>query len=110
MKFCNSVSFAGDTTTFVSGKNLQFLYKKINEDLKRLNKWFIGNSLSLNIEKSNYILFRTKNKRTNHIPFGGKIEVGGKEIKKVTSIKFLGVFIDEYLEWNIHVKYLVLIW
>ena len=65
LKFCSCVSFADDTTVFASGGNIKFLFKKkVNEDLKRLNLWFVSNSLSLNVEKSNYILFRMKSKKT----------------------------------------------
>jgi hypothetical protein len=104
LKFCNSVIFADDTTIFISGKNLRFLYRKLNEDLKRINNWFDSNLLTLNVEKSNYILFKTINKRVN---YNGKVEIGGKEIKKVTNVKFLGVFLDEHLNWNLQVKHIL---
>ena len=104
LKFCNSVIFADDTTIFVSGKNLKFLYRKLNEDLKRLSNWFNSNLLTLNAEKSNYILFRTKNKQ---IDYSGKVMIDGNEIRRVSSTKFLGVLLDEYLDWNLHVKTLL---
>lgn len=97
LKFSNCVTFADDTTIFISGNNLKFLYRKINEDLKQLGDWFDSNSLTLNADKSKYILFRTKRKEINYT---GKIVLGGKEINRVQHIKFLGVTIDEYLEWD----------
>jgi hypothetical protein len=104
MKFCSSVVFADDTTVYISGNNLKFLYRKMNEDLKHLTKWFDNNSLSLNVQKSCYILFRTKNKNPD---FKGKIKVGNMDIKQVSHTKFLGVIIDEYLDWNMHIKHLL---
>ena len=104
LKFCSCVSFADDTTVFASGRNIKFLFKKVNEDLKRLNLWFVSNSLSLNVEKSNYILFRMKSKKIN---CNNKIEIGGKEIRNVRDTKFLGVVIDENLDWNSHVKHML---
>ena len=79
MKFCNSVIFADDTTIYVTGNNIKFLYKKINEDLCEIVQWFNSNSLSLNIEKSNYILFKPKNKKPN---CNGNIKLEGQELKK----------------------------
>lgn len=89
---------------FVTGRNLRFLYIKINDDLANLSQWFKNNSLSLNIEKSSYIVFSTKNKRIN---YNSKIEIDGKEVKRVFSTKFLGIYIDKYLDWDIHINYLL---
>ena len=105
MKFCNSVIFADDTTIYVTGNNIKFLYKKMSEDLSKLEEWFNSNSISLNIEKSNYILFKPKNKKPN---CNGNIKLEGQELKKVTYTKFLGVHIDENLDWNMHIKHLLL--
>jgi len=101
LKFSSCVSFADDTTLFASSSNLKFLYTKVNQDLRQLGDWFRSNSLTLNVEKSKYILFRSKRKEVNHI---GHIVLDGEKIERVQSIKFLGVFIDEFLEWCIQAK------
>ena len=80
LKFCNAVTFAADTTVYASGGNLRFLYRKVNEDLKYYSEWFDSNSLTLNVEKSKYILFRPKCKE---IVYQGNIQLSGKEIDKV---------------------------
>ena len=103
LKFSNCVTYADDTTIFASGNNLRFLYHKINTDLRTLSQWFNSNSLTLNVEKSKFIIFRSKRKK---ISWNGKLELNGKNIPKVGDIKFLGVVLDEYLNWNLHVKYL----
>ena len=36
----------------------------------------------------------------------GKLELNGKNIPTVGNIKFLGVVLDEHINWNLHVKYL----
>ena len=81
LKCCNCVTFADDTTVFALGNNLKFLYKKVNSDLDRLTEWFDSNSLTLNIEKSKYIIFRPTRKKV--INFKCRIMVGGKEISRV---------------------------
>jgi hypothetical protein len=104
LKFGNCIMFADDTTILMTGKNLPFLYRKINSDLNSLSQWFRNNSLSLNVNKSNYILFRTKNKVTD---VNETIHMDGKQMKRVDSTKFLGVHIDEHLNWSVHVKHLL---
>ena len=101
LKFGNCVTFADDTTIFMSGNNLSFLYKKANEDLRRLSSWLDSNFLTLNIEKSLYVLFRTKNKALDD---SIKLKIGDREIKRAKNTKFLGVIIDEYLDWEAHVN------
>ena len=104
LKFSNCVTFADDTTIFASGSNLKFLYHKVNEDLKLVTDWFDSNSLTLNAEKTKYILFRSKRKEVN---YNGVIRLGRSVITRVTDIKFLGVKIDEYLEWENQVKHIL---
>ena len=54
-----------------------------------------------NVKKTNFILFRTKNKRmTENV----KIHIYGVDISRVTSIKFVGVIINETLTWDDHMK------
>jgi len=54
--------FADDTTIFFKHKNFNVLFNTVNQELKKLNEWFISNKLSLNIKKTNYILFCSKKK------------------------------------------------
>jgi hypothetical protein len=77
----------------------------MNEDLKSLTKWFNFNSLSLNVDKSSHIVFKLHNRnpiidRTLHID--------GENIKRVSETKFLGIIIDEHLNWHKHTQYLLL--
>ena len=104
LKFSNCIMFADDTTIYASGKNPKLIYKKINEDLKKLSQWFDYNSLSLNVDKSYYMVFRCKNRK---LDYQEKVIIGGKEVQKVANIKFLGVHLDEHLDWNVHMKHLM---
>ena len=104
MKFTNSIMFADDTTVFITGRNLKFLFQKMNDDLNRLHKWFIDNSLVLNLEKSYFVIFKTKNKLSNH---QGNLVIGGVNVKQATSVKFLGVHMDQHLDWNTHCQFLL---
>jgi len=64
--------------------------------------WFRINKLSLNISKTNYILFRSHRKP---IPQSNiNILIDGNIVPQVTCTKFLGVYIDQHLNWSEHIK------
>ncbi len=94
-----SIIFADDTNMFVSGKNPHQLATIMNSELEKVTTWLKVNKLSLNIEKTHYILFSGKRKKSQNV----MIKIDGKEIVKTTSTKFLGIQIDEHLTWNNHI-------
>ena len=51
------ILFADDTNIFCSGKDPTQLSKIINTELRKLHIWFSVNILSLNVAKTNYMLF-----------------------------------------------------
>ena len=51
------VMFADDTNLFLSNKNSNTLFASINVELENVSVWFISNKLSLNIDKTTWLLF-----------------------------------------------------
>lgn len=98
---CNSILFADDTTIFTSGKNIDTLIENIKEDMLILTDWFMANKLSLNLNKTNFILFRQKG-TTQHNDIN--LNICDKDIARVNSTKFLGLEIDESITWTNHIK------
>ena len=58
----NFILFADDTSMYYSDKDFSNLIQKVNCELNKLSDWFKANKLSINIKKTNYIVFRAKNK------------------------------------------------
>lgn len=73
------------------------LWKK--QALNVLRNWFDTNKLSLNLNKTKYIIFSTK-----QIKQQVKIIVNSIEIERVYETKFLGVIIHEKLCWKSHIE------
>ena len=96
----SSILFADDTTLFCSSKNLQELTAIVNNELGNIMQWLNANRLSLNIDKTNFMLFRTQGK--NEIC--PNIHICGANIIEVDSAKFLEIVIDNRLNWFEHVK------
>ena len=56
----NVLSFADDTTVFLSGHNIERLCTQINSELKHMHTWLCANRLSLNTKKTTYMVFGPK--------------------------------------------------
>lgn len=96
------VMFADDTNVFLASNSHIELIDMLNGELKKVDRWFKANKLSLNLKKTNYILFDSnrRNVATNHDYL---INIDGLIINRVESTKFLGVHLDEQLSWKQHI-------
>ena len=101
-----SCTFADDTTIFASSKSLRDQYKNVNSDIAALSNWFRANKLALNVNKSNYVLFRPSG--ILNIYDGNMLNIGPDKIEKKSRCKFLGIIIDDLLRWNHHTDYITL--
>jgi len=100
----HAIIFADDTTIYSESKCINTLYNNINTDLMSLSDWFKSNKLSLNISKTNYMLFT--NNVTNEAALNKlRLTIGTEEIEKKHNIKFLGIIIDDKLNWQKHIEY-----
>jgi hypothetical protein len=95
--------FADDTNLFFKHKNLNVLYDIINNELSKISKWFKLNKLSLNIKKTNYIVFQSGNIQPLKDP-ELNVFIDNIKIERVDKTKFLGVIINSRLTWNDHIK------
>src|SRR5215510_15792023 len=69
----------------------------------RVNQWFKINLLSINVDKTHYIQFKTKNKPTCDI----NIVCNENLITALPKIKFLGIHIQDLINWNYHIDYII---
>src|SRR5678815_1497408 len=90
------ILFADDTNVFLSNASYDQLFELANEELKAAYDWFKANKLSLNLSKTNFILFRSNKKQIP--PTTRDITIDGITIPQVTTSKFLGVHIDQSLK------------
>ena len=99
-----TILFADDTTLQISSDNPEFVHYKVNLELKKASDWFSANLLTLNAQKTKYILFK---KPSSHVHLG-ELSIGGEAITRVgdyykeKSLKFLGHHLDEHLTWVYH--------
>ena len=78
-KFLHLILFADDTNIFLHHSDLNILQSISNVELDKLSEWFKSNRLSLNIKKTNYILFSPKSKCRQQLINSFTIQIGQME-------------------------------
>lgn len=93
--------YADDTTLFYFGTRIDNIINQAQNDLNCLYQWFRKNLLTINITKTNYIIFSSKNKIIdNHPP----LYINNETLMRVHSEKYLGLHIDNRLSWDLHIN------
>ena len=75
----------------------------MNEEITKIIEWLRMNRLSLNFEKTHFMMFR---KRKQKITFNNKLLIDDKKVEQVERTKFLGVYVDSSLTWQDHIQYI----
>ena len=96
------ILFADDTTLYMGHRNLNYLRWCLEQDMSNINDWFLANKLTLNINKSSCVLFK-KNKNKVSL----SIKINNNPLPQCTHVKFLGVWLDENLDWNYHCNFIL---
>ena len=90
-----------NTHLFADDSNLFTLTKVLNQELIKVNNWLSVNKLSLNIEKSNFVIFHPHQKIAYyHL----NITINRRKIQQVKDTKYLGVRLDSNLNWKSHAQ------
>jgi len=97
------ILFADDTNVFFSHSSLQTLTQVVNTELTLVADWFSANRLTLNLDKTNFILFKS-HRKIGPSDDSLRLSINGIPITKVSSTKFLGVHVDQHLTWNEHIR------
>ena len=82
--------------------NTSRLVAGINKDLETLSQWFKSNLLTLNTSKSTFMIFTRKAKgKSGNV----EIRIDNTVLDQSNYTKFLGVFIDDTLQWTKHISH-----
>ena len=100
----NCIMYADDTTlstttqSFAQVNPTENVDHLINIELCNINSWLNVNKLSLNVKKAKYIVHKMPNKTVNHM----QLYINGVEIEKVQHFNFLGLTLNEKMNWGNH--------
>ena len=79
--------------------NVSTLQQNINDELVNVSIWFKVNKLSINFNKTEFMVVTTKQKKPEL-----KVSIDNNPIKQSHHIKYLGVLIDDNLNWKQQIK------
>ena len=95
------ILFADDTSCFIEGTDMADMCVQLSSEMNKLSTWFKTNILSLNVSKTNCMIFGRPDKPEHH-----RVYIDNIVIERVNCNKFLGVLIDSKLSWSEHVSYI----
>ena len=100
--------FADDTNLLFADKYLKSLEAIVNKELENVCDWLLAYRLTLNIDKSNYVLFHPHQRKIGtdiNLRVYDNEHTMLKQLEHKTYVKYLGVLIDKNLSWKYHIKY-----
>ena len=102
-KFSTLYHFADDTNLLYSNRNEKLLRKNINTDLRLIFQWLCANRLSVNVDKTDFIVFKSPRKSLKERI---TLKLNGKDIFESKKLRYLGLMMDEKLTWKFHISQL----
>ena len=79
--------------------------ENMNDDLTKITEWLTANNLTLNKSKTEFVLIgsRLGLNTFNRFP---SFTIDSNSIKQSEVTKFLGVYIDQNLTWNVQIEHI----
>ena len=96
--------FADDSNIFITSQSPYTLKNELKIAMGRIPRWLEDNKLTVNLNKTRYSIFQTKN--MNIPDWLNNMKINNNTVKRVHSARFLGIILNEKLKWDDHVKQL----
>ena len=93
--------YADDTNLFISNKCPEKFFSLAQQELHNVANWLSANKLSLNTDKTKYILFDSNREKINNNKHQS-LYFKKKPVEQVKNILFLGLHLNENLSWKPH--------
>jgi hypothetical protein len=94
--------FADDTMIYVEHGDIKEAAKIMNEELQKVTRWLYINKLKLNVDKTKYMIITNKK---NNSQDSIDIQIEDAKIQCVESIKYLGVMLDNKMNFKNNADY-----
>ena len=105
-KFFKFLLFADDTSLVCEHSSLKILTETANQEIGNVLNWLKANKLSLNEDKTEFLIFRGPKLRRKSPDDNVILKIHGLEKSEVSTSTYLGVLIDNKLNFIEHMKYL----
>ena len=93
--------YADDTATYFNIEDFgqQNTEVEINTELEKVNTWLKLNKLSLNAQKTKFMIFHRHQKQIKDF----NVCIDNTLIERVESFNYLGIMLNETLSWISHI-------
>ena len=102
--FLFTILYADDTCVTLDGKSLENLITLMNQELHLLYIWLQSNKLTLNVQKTYYIIFHRARLKLHNTTID--LQMGDCNLNKANNLKYLSVIIDDSISWVHHITYI----
>ena len=99
----NCTLFADDAAIYCSSVDVNLLVAKFNSFLVLLSNWLSSNKLSPNVGKTKLMFFSPQNQYVDY----PNVYFNDVTLERVSSFKYLGLYIDSRLSYSVHCEYVV---
>ena len=96
LEWSSATTYADDTTTGVSDKDLEVVLKKLESDAKKVLQFMASNGLVANPKKTSFVIFNQKARKDEII----SIKIGNDLVSQEKSAKLLGLTFDSNQGWQ----------
>ena len=91
-----------DSTLPINNASIERVSEEINIELSNIQEWLNINKLSLNVKKTKFMIFHHHQRNINNII--PTLKINSETIENVCEFNFLGLTIDEHLNWKPHIQ------
>ena len=95
-----NILYADDTCIYLRSSDITVLFDLLNVKLNLLYEWLNANKLTLNVDKTFYIIFHKTRIKTDEL----SLTIGQGTLKEISQHKYLGLIIDNKLNWSAHIS------
>lgn len=96
-----SILFADDSTIIFTGHDKLLIENDINNTLQDTINWLTLNNLKINLQKTSIMTFRNRSNKLVDL----NIQFNDIKILEVETTKFLGIHIDNTINWKTHLEF-----
>lgn len=100
LQSCNKILYADDAILYVTDASFDVCIDKAKSIISALSLWLKNNKLIPNLEKTSLMYISPHSNKLPNLTFDGV------EIKWVNHIKYLGIYLDNKLNFNVHIDYI----
>ena len=101
---CAPVGFADDGALCFRGIDPGTLVEIAQPKINQAVEWGANNGLTFSVDKTTAVFFSRQKKFHSHVlPRIKKLTINGAEIKPSSSMTYLGVILDQKLNWSLHI-------